>query len=609
MNIPDRTKKSAMRCGVVLLTWLLGACFVYAKGSQDLKIIFTGQAYAALYPCICPHDPEGGLARRATVIKKARVEGVRLLVLEAGFSFASGESDQYRLNAEMDGRRTEIYLRALKKMDYDALLVSSQEYAFGSDFLGRFQDMPFVSSNLEGFKQPYVLKDLKGLKVGVLGLTDALVTSKGVGGWQAPKQVLEQSVALLKKKGAQIIILLSALPPAEDEELLKTTKGIDVVINASPSFGSVNLVEKDGVRYLTTWWQARRTGILTLQISDGKIINSALDAAHLNAEVADDEAIASLLPQCFSDRDCRPMAGYASKCDHAGTLEGRCRYTALPRVAMTVIIPKTCGTCRIDDVLEGLKKNFGNPQVRYLVEDDPSAKKLIDEFKITMLPAYFFHKDVESLGTFSTLSQMLTRGKDVYYLAPGSSGVSYLLGRSRTPHTIDLFFDFRYPQLPELFRMLKAYAEKHPEKNIRIHFLAVHDAGGNIISQGPAGEVEEFMRIACIEDLYPKSKWDYLVCRAVGAQSTWWDECAGPAKIDASRIKACALSPQGKAALEQRIQLTEEIKIATGPTFVIDNKEIIGIVSVPSLDEFERVTSAASGQKEKRGKDEYGKNQ
>ncbi|MFH0876960.1 MAG: hypothetical protein V1863_01875, partial [Candidatus Omnitrophota bacterium] len=263
-----------------------------------------------------------------------------------------------------------------------------------------------------------------------------------------------------------------------------------------------------------------------------------------------------------------------------------------------------CGTCRIDDVLENLKKNFCNPQVRYLVEDDPAAKKLIDEFKIAMLPAYFFHKDVQALTTFSTLSQMLTKGKDVYYLNPASSGVSYLVGRARTPETIDLFFDFRYPQLTELFRMLKVYHEKHPEKKIRIHFLAVHNEGGNIVSQGPAGEIEEFMRIACIEDLYPEKIWDYLACRAVNVQSTWWDQCTGQAEIDPSRIKACALSPRGKAALEQRIQLTEELKIATGPTFVIDNKEIIGIISVPPLDEFEAVTKAVSEQKKKRGKDE-----
>ncbi|MFH0877607.1 MAG: hypothetical protein V1863_05220 [Candidatus Omnitrophota bacterium] len=252
MNILSKIKKRITACGLFLFVGLLGAFCVFAKdaGPQELKIIFTGQAYSALYPCKCPHDPEGGLARRATAIKKARSSSERVLVLEAGFSFASGEADQYRVNAEMDGLRTEIYLRTLKKMDYDALLVSSQEYAFGGEFLARFGDMPFVSSNLEGFKRTYVVKDLNGLKVGILGLTDSLVTSKGALGWQVPKQVLDQRISELKKKGARIIVLLSALSPAEDEELLKIVKGVDVVINGSPSFGSVSLVEKDGLRHL-----------------------------------------------------------------------------------------------------------------------------------------------------------------------------------------------------------------------------------------------------------------------------------------------------------------------------------------------------------------------
>ncbi len=560
--------------------------------AEELKIIFTGQSYASLYPCSCPGEQDGGIARRATLIKKLRSASKNVLVLEVGSSFASGPQDQNTENYEIDARRTDIYLKSLKLMDYDALLVSSQEYAFGDEFLKRYSDLPFVSSNLQGFVRPYCVKDLGWVKVGILGLTDSLVASKGIHGWQLPAEILEQKISELKKKNADIVVLLSSLNLQQDRELLKNIKGVDVVINGSVSYGSVNLAEQeDGVLYLTTWWQAKKVAILTLEISKSKIIKKSLESVRLSPELTDDEGILAILPQCFRASDCKKVAGFISKCENGSLLQAQCIYIKQPKMSLTIIKPKSCRTCppHIEKVIKALKSVFGDLKIDYLLEDDAAAKEFIQEFKMTMLPAYLFHKDIEKSGIFPVFSPNLDKGKNAYLLKPSRSGVSYVLGRQRIPKRLDVFFDLQNESLPKVFTLLKTFKEKHKDIDVHINFLAVQAKDGTLLSRGGVPEIEEFSRIACIDDLEPPKVFDYVICRSSQRESSWWDACVVQLKIDPSKIKKCALSSKGKESLLEHTKLTQELEIASGPTFIVDNKEIFAIVNVPSLEELEKV--------------------
>jgi hypothetical protein len=38
--------------------------------AKDVVILYTGDTHAMLYTCSCPKEPDGGVARRATLVKK-----------------------------------------------------------------------------------------------------------------------------------------------------------------------------------------------------------------------------------------------------------------------------------------------------------------------------------------------------------------------------------------------------------------------------------------------------------------------------------------------------------------------------------------------------------
>ncbi|MBI5872671.1 MAG: hypothetical protein HZB36_00810 [Candidatus Omnitrophica bacterium] len=593
---------------IILLVLLAGLFLSNTEASalaKEVKIAFTGQAYSMLYPCSCPHEPDGGVARREALFKKLRADSQDIIFVETGSSFASGPQDQYAKDQETDSRRTEIYLSALGLMGYDALLAGNQEYVFGQEFLERYRDLPFISSNIEGFSRAYVMKDLGWIKVGILGLTDNLTLPKGVSALAPSSVLLAQRVAELKKRGAGLVVLLSNLDLQADQNIVKNVRGIDVIINGTPSFGTVNMSEIQGVIHLTTWWEARRVGVLTLEISRGAIVGKNLESIRLSSDIPGDEAVSRILPQCFVDGDCKKMPGLLARCENATKQEARCVYINPGKVSLTVIIPRICRTCRVEEVLKSMQSGFGEMSVRYLFEDESQAQAIIKEFGLTMLPAYLFPVDFEKSEYFTHFKSILKKGSEFYLANSEKTGVSYLLRNIRATKRLDVVFGFDKAASPELFKMLKVFCEKHKDIDVRIHLLAIPDKDkkGNFLARGAdASELEELNRIACIDSAYPGKTFDYLVCRSQSKVGRW-DECLPGLKIDRSKIKNCAVSQK---AMAKYTKLTQELKIASGPTFIIDNKEIFSIINIPSLEEFESFVfgKEKSNNGIKRGRDE-----
>jgi hypothetical protein len=573
--------------------FLLAATFfmgvVSQASAEELNIVFTGQSYAALYPCDCRVEPDGGVVRRAGLIRDIRQQLKNVIVLEAGASLASGPEDENSQDEDLDKKRSLIYLEALALMKYDAVLLDGQSFAFGEEFIRPYQGrLPFVCANISGPALPYILKDFGAFQVAVVGLTEEAAVQKGARDWRDPARVLPRQIAELKKKGADVIILLSALSREDDERLLRRVKGIDIVINGAKNLGSVTPRDVNGVVYLQTWWQARRVGVLNIELSGGKIGRVDVSVPPLVAGIPEDPAVAALLPACFRDEDCRRMPGLAAGCREGGSDQARCTYVSLPRVTLTVIGAAACRTCHTDLVIRDLKDIWGDLNVIDLDEKDPAAQKLIKNFQIRMLPAYFFHQNAEKSEAFKTFRPHLLEAKDGYYrIKPEIAGVSYLVARKKTPGTIDIFYDYRYPFLRPLWELLSSFGRQHPDITIAWHFLSVFDPQKGFMNLGAPGDIEEFKRVACAVKYYPEGILDYLLCRSGQVDAGYWDECAIKAKMDPAKIKACAMSEEGTGLLKERIAMTEELEIATGPTFIIDNVEIFGIVNVPTLEEFE----------------------
>ncbi len=144
------------------------------KPFRHVTVLYSGLTKANLEVCGCPNKPMGGIAPRAAVIEESRqIEKGRILVLDAGRFMTSGD--------ELDRKRSEVYLRAMSTMGYDAVALSSADFVQGYDFLkeqAAQTGFPFLSCNLkfddggEGFWRPYIIKDLGDTKIGVIGFTN-----------------------------------------------------------------------------------------------------------------------------------------------------------------------------------------------------------------------------------------------------------------------------------------------------------------------------------------------------------------------------------------------------------------------------------------------------
>lgn len=113
------------------------ACAVFASedgkdgnAKPDLTILFTGEAHAALLPCDCPLQPLGGVARRATLIKRYRERGPVLLVDAGGWAAGGIYDEDSDGDPERDNIRTELMAKAMAAMKYDMVSVSDAEYGY-----------------------------------------------------------------------------------------------------------------------------------------------------------------------------------------------------------------------------------------------------------------------------------------------------------------------------------------------------------------------------------------------------------------------------------------------------------------------------------------------
>ena len=137
--------------------------------------------------------------------------------------------------------RAKITANALCMMRYDALNVSDGEFSYGIDFLQGFAPElkgAFISSNVAGQEdlpwKPYIIKELKGLKVAVLGVVSPdLVNHVRM---REDGILVEDQEACLKRllpdirKKADLVVLLSHLGWEPTRALLEKAPGIDIAI-------------------------------------------------------------------------------------------------------------------------------------------------------------------------------------------------------------------------------------------------------------------------------------------------------------------------------------------------------------------------------------------
>jgi len=172
----------------------------------------------------------GGVARRATAIQIARATAENVLVLDAGHGLLSANE---RPDALPGAVAAELYDR----LGYDAVVLGSADLAaLGPEGVARLRasaHFALLSANAyptgaqEPAAAPYVLLDVGGKQVAILGLTDA----REAPGWEIrdPLRTARTWARKLRRQ-ADILIVLSHAGQEADRQIAARVRGIDIIV-------------------------------------------------------------------------------------------------------------------------------------------------------------------------------------------------------------------------------------------------------------------------------------------------------------------------------------------------------------------------------------------
>lgn len=182
---------------------------------------------------------EGGMAKRAALIKKTRSEEKNVLLFDAG--------DIYQGSPYFNYFKGELEFKLMSEMGYDAVTIGNHEFDNGLEGIEselKFADFPFVCSNydfsdtiLAGKTIPYKTFRQGGIKVGVYGLgieLNGLVSKKNYGNTKyldPLETALKMEKMLKEEKNCDLVICLSHLGFAYKED-----KVSDKIIAAETSY-------------------------------------------------------------------------------------------------------------------------------------------------------------------------------------------------------------------------------------------------------------------------------------------------------------------------------------------------------------------------------------
>lgn len=213
-----------------------------AQGTS-ITILHTNDSHShldAVGPKTCNLEGTlGGIAKAATVIGMIKQTETNVLTLHAG-DFSVGD---FFFNSYFGVPELQI----MKQIGFDALTVGNHEFDLGPSTLNDVLtagfaggSFPVISANLDltgypalgDFIQPYTIKNFGGVKVGIFGMTipSPLSNAYPVIIKENVDEITYATVLELQGQGCNVIVFLSHLGSAIDEQLAANIPGINFII-------------------------------------------------------------------------------------------------------------------------------------------------------------------------------------------------------------------------------------------------------------------------------------------------------------------------------------------------------------------------------------------
>lgn len=243
------------------------------KYEVDLRILGTTDIHTHLYNYDYYKDAESlefGLAKTATLIKKAREEADNTLLFDNGDLIQGNPLGDYKAKVDkLEEGEVHPVFKAMGLLDYDAATVGNHEFNYGLDYLDEVLDdvpFPYVNANVykddhdqdvnndKNYFKPYqIIKKkvmdgsgkTKVIKVGVVGAVTPQITQwdkANLDGKVITKDIVksvESQIPKMKEEGADLIVVLAHTGIGDEKYVkmeentaynLTKVEGIDAII-------------------------------------------------------------------------------------------------------------------------------------------------------------------------------------------------------------------------------------------------------------------------------------------------------------------------------------------------------------------------------------------
>jgi 2',3'-cyclic-nucleotide 2'-phosphodiesterase (5'-nucleotidase family) len=268
-----------------------------APRGREIALIYSSNLQGRYVPCNCAVLPLGGLARRATVIARARAEADATVVVDAGDLFAPQGS-----TAETE-RLARLLAGGVGRAGMDALTPGDDDLAIGVPRLKKLataHHLPIVSANLYGRDGQRLfpadrLLDAAGTRVGIFGVT-APATAADANRWRAegivvrdPADAAREAAASLRARGAAVVVaLVHGGLPAENRRLVRAMSGVDWAVLGHSALNLERPEKADGPFLLEAMAEGKNLGRLDLHVVGGStVFTDRGERAEVAATLAD----------------------------------------------------------------------------------------------------------------------------------------------------------------------------------------------------------------------------------------------------------------------------------------------------------------------------------
>ncbi|MDD3223184.1 MAG: bifunctional UDP-sugar hydrolase/5'-nucleotidase [Clostridium sp.] len=293
------------------------------KGLIKIVILETSDVHGSILPIDYSNNEktQNGMSILSTIIKRERKNNENVILIDNG-DVLEGTPFTYYYAKFSKGKQNPI-IDVLNYLKYDAVVIGNHEFNYGMALLKTSMEtskFPWLSANIldkktakPAFGKPYIIKKLRGIKIGILGLT-----TKYIPNWENPDIIKDLNfedavveaqkwVDILKNKEKADIVIVSyhggfernidtgkqeeeLTGENEGYEICSKVKGIDVLLTGH-QHRYIENKSINGVTVIQPGSNAKALGKVEIDLTncsgEVKIINKKSKLIYIKNETSD----------------------------------------------------------------------------------------------------------------------------------------------------------------------------------------------------------------------------------------------------------------------------------------------------------------------------------